>query len=237
MLGDGWYRGRLGFGGGRRNIYGDRLALLAQLEIDLRRRHDRARRHRRDLARRDGPDPRAATSTTAKPTTPAWSGPAGPRPAYDDSDWAGVRAARARPGHPRRARRAAGAPHRDARAGRDHHLARPGATIVDFGQNLVGRLRIDGAGAGRADDHAAPRRGARGRRAVHPPAARRRRPPTATRCAAAGVETWEPRFTFHGFRYAEVDGLAGRAASRTTSARSSATPTWSAPAGSSARTR
>ena len=33
MLGDGWYRGRLGFGGGRRNIYGDRLALLAQLEI------------------------------------------------------------------------------------------------------------------------------------------------------------------------------------------------------------
>jgi len=34
ILGDGWYRGRLGFGGGRRNIYGDRLALLAQLEID-----------------------------------------------------------------------------------------------------------------------------------------------------------------------------------------------------------
>ena len=39
MLGDGWFRGRLGFGGGRRNIYGDRLALLAQLEIALRRRH------------------------------------------------------------------------------------------------------------------------------------------------------------------------------------------------------
>src|SRR5260370_41212391 len=34
ILGDGWYRGRLGFGGGRRNIYGDWLALLAQLEID-----------------------------------------------------------------------------------------------------------------------------------------------------------------------------------------------------------
>src|SRR5207248_6960320 len=33
ILGDGWYRGRLGFNGGRRNIYGDRLALLAQLEI------------------------------------------------------------------------------------------------------------------------------------------------------------------------------------------------------------
>ena len=34
ILGDGWYRGRLGYHGGRRNIYGDRLALLAQLELD-----------------------------------------------------------------------------------------------------------------------------------------------------------------------------------------------------------
>jgi alpha-L-rhamnosidase len=34
ILRDGWYRGRLGFGGGRRNTYGDRLALLAQLEIN-----------------------------------------------------------------------------------------------------------------------------------------------------------------------------------------------------------
>src|SRR5215216_2128792 len=33
MLGDGWFRGRLSFGGGRRNLYGDQLALLAQLEI------------------------------------------------------------------------------------------------------------------------------------------------------------------------------------------------------------
>ena len=30
---DGWYRGRLGFGGGRAALYGDRLALLAQLEV------------------------------------------------------------------------------------------------------------------------------------------------------------------------------------------------------------
>lgn len=34
LWGDGWYRGRLGFNGGRRNIYGERLALLAQLEVD-----------------------------------------------------------------------------------------------------------------------------------------------------------------------------------------------------------
>jgi len=33
ILGDGWFRGRLGFEGGKRNIYGEHLALLAQLEI------------------------------------------------------------------------------------------------------------------------------------------------------------------------------------------------------------
>jgi hypothetical protein len=32
-LADGWYRGRLGFGGGHANLYGDRVALIAQLEI------------------------------------------------------------------------------------------------------------------------------------------------------------------------------------------------------------
>jgi alpha-L-rhamnosidase len=34
ILGDGWHRGRLGWSGGRRNIYGDRLGLMAQLEIE-----------------------------------------------------------------------------------------------------------------------------------------------------------------------------------------------------------
>lgn len=33
-VGDGWFAGRLGFHGGRRNLYGDRLGLLAQLEVE-----------------------------------------------------------------------------------------------------------------------------------------------------------------------------------------------------------
>ena len=70
-LGDGWYRGYLGFGSGNRNTYGDRLALLLQLVITSavdqevlgsdaqseRRRPDRS--DVRDLPRRDR-------------TTPAW---------------------------------------------------------------------------------------------------------------------------------------------------------------------
>jgi alpha-L-rhamnosidase len=34
MLGDGWYRGRFVFGGNRRNVYGNQLALLYQLEVE-----------------------------------------------------------------------------------------------------------------------------------------------------------------------------------------------------------
>jgi alpha-L-rhamnosidase len=34
MLGDGWYRGRFGFGQERRNLYGSKLALMYQLEIE-----------------------------------------------------------------------------------------------------------------------------------------------------------------------------------------------------------
>ena len=66
------------------------------------------------------------------------------------------------------------------------------------------------AGPGGHDGHPPPRRGARARRARHAPAARRRghRPLHARGRRAS--EEWEPEFTFHGFRYAEVVGLAGR---------------------------
>ena len=33
ILGDGWYRGNIGFSGNRRNIYGNRLGLLLQIEV------------------------------------------------------------------------------------------------------------------------------------------------------------------------------------------------------------
>src|SRR5262249_49075860 len=33
VVADGWYRGRLGFNGGRREVYGGRLGVLAQLEL------------------------------------------------------------------------------------------------------------------------------------------------------------------------------------------------------------
>jgi len=80
-----------------------------------------------------------------------------------------------------------------------------GQTIVDFGQNLVGRLRIGVRGvAGQTITlrHAEVlEHGELGTRPLRRAAATDR-----YTLRGDGLETWEPRFTFHGFRYAEVEG-------------------------------
>ncbi len=83
-----------------------------------------------------------------------------------------------------------------------------GRTVLDFGQNLVGRLRIRVAGpAGTVVTlrHAEVlEHGELGTRPLRAAAATDR-----YTLSGDGVEEWEPEFTFHGFRYAEVDGWPG----------------------------
>lgn len=206
FLGDGWFRGRLSFGGGRRNIYGNRLALLAQLEIHYT----------------DGTTERVVTDETwraahgpirasdlydgetydAGQEQPGWS-----EPGFDDHDWAGVRLLEwnlatlvAPPGPPVRR----------------IELLQPvaittsptGRTILDFGQNLVGRLRftVQGtAGQTIALRHAEVLED--GELCTRP--LRTARAADQYTLRGDGVETWEPRFTYHGFRYAEITGWPG----------------------------
>ncbi|MGC3994028.1 MAG: family 78 glycoside hydrolase catalytic domain [Propionicimonas sp.] len=80
-----------------------------------------------------------------------------------------------------------------------------GKTLLDFGQNLVGRLRVrvqGEAGTTVTLRHAEVLED--GELGVRP-----LRVATATdsyTLAGGGVEEWAPSFTFHGFRYAEVTG-------------------------------
>jgi len=79
---------------------------------------------------------------------------------------------------------------------------------MDFGQNLVGRLRItvDGpAGPTITLRHAEVlENGELCTRPLRHAAATDR-----YTLRGSGLETWEPRFTFHGFRYAELSGWPG----------------------------
>ncbi|HZA78057.1 MAG TPA: family 78 glycoside hydrolase catalytic domain, partial [Acidimicrobiales bacterium] len=80
-----------------------------------------------------------------------------------------------------------------------------GRTIVDFGQNLVGRLRIavDGeAGTAVTLRHAEVLQD--GELCIEP--LRQAAATDRYTLRGAGPGTWEPRFTFHGFRYAEIGG-------------------------------
>ncbi len=206
ILADGWYRGRLGFNGGRRNIYGNRLALLAQLEII----YSNGTRERivTDETWRATHGPILASDLydgetyDARLELPGWS-----KPAYDDSDWRNVR------------KIDYDFTTLDAPSGppvRRIELLSPiaitsspsGKTLVDFGQNLVGRLRVTVQGkVGQSITLRHAEVLEHGELGVRP--LRLAQATDHYILRGAGVEIWEPRFTFHGFRYAQVEGWPG----------------------------
>ena len=97
------------------------------------------------------------------------------------------------------------------------HTSPSGRTLVDFGQNLVGwvRLRVRGeAGQTVTLRHAEVLE--HDELGVQSVAERRLATDHVTSSKAAVTTCSSRRQTFHGFRYVEVDGLPGRARRRTT---------------------
>ncbi len=192
-LAEGWYRGRLGWGGGERGIYGDDLALLAQLEIT----HD------------DG-------TTTTVATDETWQAGTGPLlesgiydgethdARRDTTDWAPVRtldrdlSILCGPTGPPVRRTETLPPAAITRSA-------SGATIVDFGQNIAGRVRLTvnaPAGTEITVRHAELLLG--GELETGP--LRLAKATDRYTARGGGREVWEPSFTYHGFRYAEITG-------------------------------
>ncbi len=227
MLGEGWFRGRMGFGGAKPAIYGDRIALIAQLEIEYTDGMTECLATDETWCASRGPilanDIYNGEEYDARLEQPGWLGPD-----FDDSVWTGVNvvpwdfATLFAPLGPPVRRIELVAPQRI-------FLSPSGKTLVDFGQNLVGRLRLTVRGpAGQTItlrhaevlEHgelgtrplrhakATDRYTLRGSDGAPVPAAPLPSVPVLTAPVLTG-ETWEPRFTFHGFRYAEVEGWPG----------------------------
>ncbi|HEY0533809.1 MAG TPA: family 78 glycoside hydrolase catalytic domain [Actinoplanes sp.] len=232
LLGNGWYRGRLGFQG-RRALYGDRLAALAQLEVttadgDVRvlatdgswtahesrivaddlydgQRTDLRRRRADEAALVKTP---AAGETRAAETKVSESEvsetKAGETAAGDveklpvdvlDADLAVLVAP---DGPPVRTTQVLPA---------QAVITSPsGRTLVDFGQNLVGWVRLTTRGGSEGDKivirHAEVLED--GELGVRP--LRTARATDEYILAGPDEVTLEPELTFHGFRYAEVTG-------------------------------
>ena len=205
-LGDGWYRGRIGFSGGEEAIWGEDLGLLAQLELVYADGSEE--KIVTDQSWLASPSPILSASLydgesyDARLEQSGWS-----EPGFDNSGWSGVDLLEkdlsilfAPEGPP--VRRTQVLSPIEIRA------TETGQLILDFGQNLVGWLRIRVKGPEGTEitlKHAEvledgdlclwPLRGAKATDRYI--------------LKGAGEETWEPRFTFHGFRYAKVSGWPG----------------------------
>jgi alpha-L-rhamnosidase len=195
LLGNGWYRGRLGWNG-RRPVYGDRLAVLAQLEVTYM----------------DG-------SREVIGTDQQWS--ASESPILEDDLYDGQRTDLRGPRSDTvdtvevveadfdRLCAPSGPPVRVTGTLPAVQVWRSpsGKTLVDFGQNLVGwvrlRVRNTRAGAEIAIRHAEVLE--HGELGVRP--LRSAKATDTYVLDDAGEVVLEPSLTFHGFRYAEVGGV------------------------------
>ncbi|KAB2344514.1 Bacterial alpha-L-rhamnosidase [Actinomadura rudentiformis] len=207
MLAGGWYRGRIGFGGGKTALYGDRTALIAQLEITYTDGTTDTVGTDRNWRCRPGPITAASLYDgecfDARLLPQGWS-----RPGFDDSGWL---PAETFSHEPAKLVAPSGPPVRrsETLAPADVLIGPAGQTILDFGQNISGRLRIRVQGpAGHTvslrhaevlEDGALCTRPLR-RAAAHD---------TYTLRGDSTHEEWEPRFTIHGFRYAQIDDWPG----------------------------
>jgi alpha-L-rhamnosidase len=215
-LGDGWYRGRLGFNGGHHDLYGTDLSLLAQLEV--RYSDGRGLTFATDASWRAATGPILVSGLydgetyDAREERTGWS-----EPGFDAASWSPVAIT---PRDPATLVAPDGPPVRCTEELSPVSVTRTadGAHLLDFGQNLVGRLSVvvDGAeGQEITLRHAEVVQ--HGELYTRP-----------LRLAAAtdtlvldgrGERRWEPRFTIHGFRYAEISGIPGELAPGAVTAR------------------
>ncbi|HEY5980622.1 MAG TPA: family 78 glycoside hydrolase catalytic domain [Microlunatus sp.] len=203
QLGHGWYSGRLAWTGERR-VYGDRPAAIAQLEITY------ADGHRQlvttDASWTGGPSPVLADdlydgqTIDARLISDAWLHVGFTDPAWTpvveiaDADLSVL------------------TPYVGPPVIRHEEIAPvavwtspSGKTLIDFGQNLVGWLKITTSGAAGSSvvvRHAEViEHDELGTRPLRSALA------TDTFIRSGGRDVFEPTLTFHGFRYAEVTGL------------------------------
>lgn len=205
VIGDGWYRGRLGWDpDGQRAHYGSRIALIAQLEVILED----------GTSLIIGTDAQWVAATGEVRSADLYDGSVHDLrerrvgwdlPGYDDGDWSPVEcipydahAIQPRVAPPVRVAAVLPVVRREA-----------GDTIIlDGGQNIAGyvRLRV----RGRPGDQVVVRHAEvlEPDGSLHVRSLRTARSTDTYTLADDGEETLEPLFTFHGFQYAEIRTVA-----------------------------
>jgi alpha-L-rhamnosidase len=208
VLGDGWYAGFVGFDPKHRGAhYGSRLHLLAQLEVEYEDATTQAVVSDGSWKCSTGPilysDLLVGESYDARKEMTGWS-----EPDFDDSEWYPVGVEEIN-GTPLVAQPDEGVRVTEELSAKAVTEPKSGVYVFDMGQNMVGwvRLKVEGeAGTEVTLRHA---------EALNPDGTiyttnlRFARATDRYVLRSAGEEAYEPRFTFHGFRYVEVTGYPG----------------------------
>jgi alpha-L-rhamnosidase len=206
VLGDGWYRGNIGFSG-QRNVYGDRLALLAQIVVTYQDGRREIVGSDRNWKATTGPilmsEIYHGETYDARLEKTGWT-----TTGYDDRNWSGVKVVNHRKDiliAP------AGPPVRKIEELKPIKIIKTpsGETVADLGQNMVGwvRLKVQGpAGATVTLRHAEvlDKQGN-----FYTENLRAAKQTVQYTLKGGGVEIYEPHFTFQGFRYVAVAGYPG----------------------------
>ncbi|WEV75311.1 alpha-L-rhamnosidase [Bifidobacterium sp. ESL0800] len=209
-LGDGWYRGRIGFDGGYANYYGDRIGVLAQLEVEYADgttekicSNSWDRQWKATLGPIVSSDMYEGECYDARLEQPGWS-----TYGFDDSAWKPVAESFCDP---------AKIENPEILSIRPQEKHEPVSVkkigerswLVDFGQNCSARIRLhlhDLASGDTVTLHHV--------EVLEPDGS------IATRTLRRGQQLdsytsngqnawWEPRFVMHGFRYVQIDGWPG----------------------------
>jgi alpha-L-rhamnosidase len=205
-LGDGWYRGRLGFEG-QRNTYGKHLGALAQLVVRYPRGRTEVIGTNEQWKASTGPilmsDIYDGETYDARLEKPGWS-----RAGYDDRSWHGVRL---REGTAPALIAPTGPPVRRMQEVMPvRMLSTPaGQTVFDLGQNLVGwvRLKVNGPAGTTIRVRHAEVLDKEGN--FYTENLRGAAQTVQYTLKGGGAEVFEPHFTFQGFRYVALEGFPG----------------------------
>lgn len=196
---EGWYAGRLTWGEGVRNFYGDKLAVLAQLEIE----------QEDGTAQRILSDDSWETHQSALVTSELYDGEvydASQEPALSET---GGWQPSCKLDFPSTALVSPDVP--PVRVTQrvspvDIFRSKSGKTLIDFGQNLVGKVEIKSLQ--KPEGHVLKIRHAEvlehGELGTRP--LRNARAEDTVIFSKQPLQNWTPRFTFHGFRYAQLEG-------------------------------
>lgn len=206
-LGNGWYKGRIGFGG-QRNFYGDTRALLMQLEVEYTDGSKESINTDNSWKTSYGPimasDIYDGETYDARMEKPGWSA-AG---YTEDATWTNVRVLEKGPEQLVGMSGPMVKKHEQFKALKVFKTPK-GETVVDFGQNLVGWVMLKAKGPAGTKITLSHAEVLDKEGNFYITNLRSAKAQTSYILKENTDQVFEPHFTFQGFRYVKVEGYPG----------------------------